>query len=156
MNKFYDGFPFTRFLDLDVGGRAKWHRHTGILIFLEEKLSAQGMLVEVKKHLPFRVYGKGPVIELIREMGAFVDKKTPLEVTNAFRSDESGEIVCEVSFPGDGKVSAALTNLKLDISHPLYRKVKNYRDEVVEDLGRQELDVNRSSFKVGDLYRKSK
>ena len=119
-------------------------------------MSAQGMLVEVKKHLPFRVYGKGPVIELIREMGAFVDKKTPLEVTSAFRSDESGEIVCEVTFPGDGKVSAALTNLKLDITHPLYRKVKNYRDEVVEDLGKQELDVNRSSFKIGDLYRKNK
>jgi hypothetical protein len=109
-----------------------------------------------EKHLPFRAYGKGPVIELIREMGAFVNKKTPLEVTDAFRSDESGEIVCEVTFEGNGKVSAALTNLKLDINHPLYRKVKNYRDEVVEDLGRQELDVNRSSFKVGDLYRKNK
>ena len=101
-------------------------------------------------------YGKGPVIELIREMGAFVDKKTPLQVTDAFRSDESGEIVCEVTFPGDGKVSAALTNLKLDINHPLYRKVKNYRDEVVEDLDKQELDVNRSSFKIGDLYRNKK
>lgn len=119
-------------------------------------MNAQGMLVEVKKHLPFRVYGKSSVIELIREMGAFVDKKTPLEVTNAFRSDESGEIVCEVTFQGGGKVSAALTNLKLDITHPLYRKVKNYRNEVVEDLGKQELDVNRSSFKIGDLYRNNK
>jgi hypothetical protein len=119
-------------------------------------LSAQGMLVEVKKHLPFRVYGKGSVIELIREMGVFVDKKTPLQVTDAFRSDESGEIVCEVTFAGNGKISAALTNLKLDITHPLYRKVKNYRGEVVDELGKQELDVNRSSFKIGDLYRKNK
>lgn len=128
----------------------------GVVCLQENVLSAHGLLVEVKKHLPFRAYGKGPVIELIREMGAFVNKKTPLEVTDAFRSDESGEIVCEVTFEGNGKVSAALTNLKLDITHPLYRKVKNYRDEVVEDLGKQELDVNRSSFKVGDLYRKNK
>lgn len=117
-------------------------------------MSAQGLLVEVKKQLPFRVYGKGPVIELMREMGLFVDKNTPLQVTDAFRSDESGEIVCEVTVEGKGKVSAALTNLKLDITHPLYRKVKNYRAEVVEDLSTQEVDVNRSSFKIGDLYRK--
>jgi hypothetical protein len=119
-------------------------------------LSAQSLLVEVKKQLPFRVYGKGPVIELLREMGVFVDKKTPLQVTDAFRSDASGEIVCEVSVEGKGKVSAALTNLKLDITHPLYRKVKNYRDEVVDDLQKQDLDVNRASFSVGDLYRKNK
>ncbi len=119
-------------------------------------MSAQSLLVEVKKQLPFRVYGKGPVVELLREMGVFVDKKTPLQVTDAFRSDASGEIVCEVTVEGKGKVSAALTNLKLDISHPLYRKVKNYRDEVVDDLQTQDLDVNRASFSVGDLYRRNK
>jgi hypothetical protein len=119
-------------------------------------LSAQSLLAEVKKQMPFRVYGKGPVIELLREMGVFVDKKTPLQVTDAFRSDQSGEIVCEVTVEGKGKVSAALTNLKLDISHPLYRKVKNYRDEVVDDLQKQDLDVNRASFSVGDLYRNKK
>jgi hypothetical protein len=124
--------------------------------FREEKLSAKNLLVEVKKQLPFRVYGKGPVIELLREMGVFVDKKTALKVTDAFRSDASGEIVCEVTVEGKGKVSAALTNLKLDISHPLYRKVKNYRDEVVDDLQKQDLDVNRASFSVGDLYRRNK
>ncbi len=117
-------------------------------------MSAQGLLVEVKKNIPFRVYGKGPVIELFREMGLFVDKKMPLQVTDAFRSDESGEIVCEVTVEGKGKVSAALTNLKLDITHPLYRKVKNYRAEVVEELTQQEGDVNSSTFKMGDLYRK--
>ncbi|GJL77968.1 MAG: hypothetical protein NPINA01_09570 [Nitrospinaceae bacterium] len=119
-------------------------------------MSAQGLLVEVKKHIPFRAYGKGPVIELFRELGVFVDKKTALEVTDAFRSDESGEIVCEVAVDGKGKISAALTNLKLDITHPLYRRVKNYRDEVVDDLTKQELDVNRTSFSVGDLYRQKK
>lgn len=119
-------------------------------------MSAQSLLTEVKKQLPFRVYGKGPVIELLREMGVFVDKKTPLQVTDAFRSDASGEIVCEVSVEGKGKVSAALTNLKLDISHPLYRKVKNYRDEVVDDLQKQDMDVNRASFSVGDLYKNKK
>lgn len=116
-------------------------------------MSAQGLLVEVKKNIPFRVYGKGPVIELFRELGHFVDKKTALEVTDVFRSDESGELVCEVSLAGKGKISAALTNLKLDISHPLYRKVKNYRDEVVADLTSQKIDVNRASFKIGDLYK---
>lgn len=112
--------------------------------------------MEVKKHIPFRVYGKGPVLELWKELGQFIDKKTPLQVTDAFRSDQSGEIVCEVALEGKGKISAALTNLKLDITHPLYRKVKNYRTEVVQDLTKRELDVNRSSFKVGDLYRRTK
>ena len=110
----------------------------------------------MKKNIPFQVYGKGPVIELWRELGVFVDKKTALQVTDAFRSDESGEIVCEVSLEGKGKISAALTNLKLNITHPLYRKVKNYRDEVVDDLTKQELDVNRTSFSVGDLYKNKK
>jgi hypothetical protein len=121
-------------------------------------LSAQGLLVEVKKHIPFRAYGKGPVIELLRELGHFADKKTPLQVTDVFRSDESGELVCEVSLEGKGKVTAALTNLKLDITHPLYRKVKNYRDDVVADLASQdqEVDVNRASFKIGDLYKNRK
>lgn len=119
-------------------------------------MSAQSLLVEVKKHIPFGVHGKGPVIELLRELGVFVDKKTLLMVTGVFCSDESGEIVCEVTLDGNGKISAALTNLKLDITHPLYRKVKNYRDEVVNDLTKQELDVNRTSFSMGDLYRKNK
>jgi hypothetical protein len=116
-------------------------------------LSAQGLLVEVKKHIPFRAYGKGPVIELLREMGVRVDKKTALMVTDVYRSDESGELVCQITIEGQGKASAALTNLKVDITHPLYRKIKNYRDEVVSDLVSQDQDVNRSSFKVGDLYR---
>ncbi len=116
-------------------------------------MSAQGLLVEVKKHIPFRAYGKGPVIELLREMGVRVDKKTALMVTDVYRSDESGELVCQITIEGQGKASAALTNLKVDITHPLYRKIKNYRDEVVSDLVSQDQDVNRSSFKVGDLYR---
>ncbi len=116
-------------------------------------MSAQGLLVEVKKYIPFRAYGKGPVIELLREMGVHADKKTALMVTDVYRSDESGELVCQITIEGQGKASAALTNLKLDITHPLYRKVKNYRDEVVSDLVLQDQDVNRSSFKVGDLYR---
>jgi hypothetical protein len=116
-------------------------------------LSAQGLMVEVKKHIPFRAYGKGPVIELLREMGVHVNKKTALQVTDVYRSDESGELVCEVSVEGHGKVSAALTNLKLDINHPLYRKVKNYRDEVVAEIVSQDGDVNSTSFKVGDLYK---
>lgn len=116
-------------------------------------MSEQGLLIEIKKHLPFRVYGKGPVIDLLREMGCFLDKKTALQVTDVFRSDESGEIVCEVTFDGK-KASAALTNLKLDITHPLYRKAKNYRADVVQELSRQETDINRASFRVGDLYKK--
>lgn len=116
-------------------------------------MSEQNLLVEIKKHIPFRVYGKGMVVDLCREMGVFINKKTPLQVKDAFRSDESGEIVCELLIDGQHTVSAALTNLKLDITHPLYRKAKNYRSEVVEELAGQEMDVNKSSFSVGDLYR---
>ena len=120
-------------------------------------MSEQQLLVEVKKQVPFRVYGKGPVLDLLREMGHFVNKKTPLTVTDAFRSDESGEIVCELSLEGGGSCTAAITNLKLDITHPLYRRVKNYRAEVVDELQQQEApDVNKASFRVGDLYKKNR
>lgn len=117
-------------------------------------MSAQGLLVEIKKHLPLRVYGKGPVLELFRETGAFVDKKTPLQVTDIYRDAESGELVCFISVDGKERVTAALTNLKLDITHPLYRKVKNYREEVARAIAGPDQNVNRSSFRVGDLYRK--
>ena len=117
-------------------------------------MSAQGLLVEIKKHLPLRVYGKGPVIELFRELGAFVDKKTPLQVTDVFRDRESGELGCFVSVEGKERVTAHLANLTLDITHPLYRKVKNYREEVARAIASPQQDVNRSSFRVGDLYKK--
>jgi hypothetical protein len=72
-------------------------------------VSHQSLLGEVKKHIPFRVYGK----------------------------------------------AAALTNLKLDITHPLYRKVKDYRGEVVAELAAGETpDINRPGFRVGDLYKR--
>jgi hypothetical protein len=48
-------------------------------------VSHQSLLGEVKKHIPFRVYGKGPVVDLFRELGHYVDKKTPLQVTDVFR-----------------------------------------------------------------------
>ena len=120
-------------------------------------MSAQGLMQQVKKHIPFRVYGKGPVIDLFRELGQFVNKKTALEVTDVMRSDESGELVCELSLEGKVKITAALTNLKLDINHPLYRKVKNYRNEVVEELSTQETgDINRPGFSIGELYKNKK
>ncbi len=120
-------------------------------------MSAQGLLGEVKKQIPFRVYGKGPVIDLLRTMGHPVTKKSPLEVVDAYRSDESGEIVCEIRFKEGAAISAALTNLKLDITHPLYRKVKDYRGEVVAELAAGEKssgDINRPGFRVGDLYKR--
>jgi len=117
-------------------------------------MSAQHVLVEVKKHIPFRVYVKGPVIELFREMGALIDKTTPIQVTDAFRDNESGEIVCIITH-GAHKATAALANLKLDIAHPLYRAIKNYRNEVANALARQgAVDVNRGDFRIGDLYKK--
>ncbi len=116
-------------------------------------MSAQGLLNEIKKHLPFRAYGKGVVLELLREMGCLADKKTPLKIVDVFRSSESGELVCVVAVEGKENVSAALTNLRLDISHPMFNKVRNYHREVETELAKPEQNVNRSSFRVGDLYR---
>ena len=94
-------------------------------------------------------------------MGSQVNKKTPLNVTDVFRSSESGEIICEIAMDGKGKVTAALANLRLEITHPLFRKVKNYRDEEAnreapEKTERPSQDVNRESFRVGDLYRNTR
>lgn len=124
-------------------------------------MSSQGLLVEIKSHLPLTAYGNGPVLELLREMGSQVSKKTPLNVTDVFRSSESGEIVCEIAMEGKGKVTAALANLRLEITHPLFRKVKNYRDEEANreapvKTERPSQDVNRESFRVGDLYRNTR
>jgi len=116
-------------------------------------MSAQGLLTELKKYLPLRAYGNGPVLELMREMGLHVNKKTPLTVSSAYRDSESGEIVCEVAIEGGEKFSAALANLKLDITHPLYRKVKNYRDEVANALAESDTpNVNSQSFSMRNLY----
>ena len=117
-------------------------------------MNAHKLLSELKKHLPVGVYGKGPVIELLREMGEIVDKKTPLQVTDVYRSNESGEIVCYISLENGRKVSAALTNLKLDIRHPLFRKVKDYRGEVAEELAKPTQSINNASFRIGNLYKK--
>ncbi len=113
--------------------------------------------MEIKSHLPIRAYGNGPVIELMREMGMVANKKTPLTISDAFRDGESGEIVCQVAMEGKEKFSAALANLKLDITHPLYRRVKNYRDEVANALAQPDSDknnVNSQSFRLGSLYGK--
>ncbi len=124
-------------------------------------MSSQGLLVEIKSCLPLTAYGNGPVLELLREMGSPVNKKTPLSVTDVFRSSESGEIVCEIAMEGKEKVTAALANLRLEITHPLFRKVKNYRDEEAnrdapEKTERPSQDVNRGSFRVGDLYKNTR
>ncbi len=119
-------------------------------------MSAQGLLIEIKKHLPMRAYGTGPVISMMREMGLHADKKTQLTVTDVFRDSESGELVCQVKADGANSFSAALTNLKLDITHPLYRKVKNYRDEVANALAQPDdaPNVNSATFRMGSLYGK--
>ena len=127
-------------------------------------MSAQSLLNDLLKHLPLRVYGRGAVLTLLREMGFPVKNKTPLEVTDVYRDDHSGELVCKLSLDGKGEFTAALTNLKLDITHPLYRKVKNYQVEVSEALGKLDVEdtrqisidkEDRGGFHVGDLYKNS-
>ena len=103
------------------------------------------------------------MLTLLREMGFMVKNKTPLTVIDIFRDDESGELVCKLTPDGTGEFTAALSNLKLDITHPLYRKVKDYQIEVSESLGKQDAEdsrqaridrEDRSGFRVGDLYKK--
>ena len=126
-------------------------------------MSAQQLLNDLLECLPLRVYGRGAVLTLLREMGFAVKNKTPLTVLDIFRDDESGELVCKLTPDGTGEFTAALSNLKLDISHPLYRKVKNYQEEVSEALGKQDVEDSRQTqieredrdgFRVGDLYKK--
>ena len=126
-------------------------------------MSAQQLLNDLLKHLPLRVYGRGAVLALLREMGFMVKNKTPLTMIDIFRDDESGELVCKLTPDGTGEFTAALSNLKLDITHPLYRKVKDYQIEVSESLGKQDAEdsrqaridrEDRSGFRVGDLYKK--
>ncbi|MBT5869938.1 MAG: hypothetical protein HOH38_13965 [Nitrospinaceae bacterium] len=125
-------------------------------------MSAQTLLDELMKSLPFHVFGRGAVLTLLREMGFQVKNKTPLEVIDVYRDDNSGELVCKLSPDGKGEFTAALTNLKLDIRHPLYRKVKNYQVEVSEALGKLDVEdtrqssidqEDRGSFRVGDFYK---
>jgi hypothetical protein len=126
-------------------------------------MSAQQLLNDLLGHLPLRVYGRGAVLTLLREMGFVVKNKTPLTVLDIFRDKESGELVCKLTPDGNGEFTAALSNLKLDIAHPLYRQVKDYQVEVSEALGKQDLEdrrqtqielVDRGGFRVGDLYKK--
>ena len=126
-------------------------------------MSAQQLLKELLEHLPLRVYGRGAVLTLLREMGFTVNNKTPLTVIDVFRDDQSGELVCKLTPDGTGEFTAALSNLKLDITHSLYRKVKNYQAEVSEELGKQDVEdtrqiqidrEDRGGFRVGDLYKK--
>jgi len=126
-------------------------------------MSAQQLLNDLLGCLPLRVYGRGAVLTLLREMGFAVKNKTPLTVLDIFRDDESGELVCKLTPDGTGEFTAALSNLKLDISHPLYRKVKDYQEEVSEALGKQDIEDSRQTeieredrdgFRVGDLYKK--
>jgi hypothetical protein len=126
-------------------------------------MSAQQLLNDLLECLPLRVYGRGAVLTLLREMGFAVKNKTPLTVLDIFRDDESGELVCKLTPDGTGEFTAALSNLKLDISHPLYRKVKDYQEEVSKALGKQDVEDSRQTqieredrdgFRVGDLYKK--
>jgi len=128
-------------------------------------MSAQQLLNDLLEYLPLRVYGRGAVLTLLREMGFVVKNKTPLTVLDIFRDDESGELVCKLTPDGTGEFTAALSNLKLDIAHPLYRKVKDYQIEVSEALGKQDVDdsrqtqiesEDRSGLRVSDLYKKNK
>ena len=126
-------------------------------------MSAHKLLNELLEYLPLRAYGRGAVLTLLREMGFSVKNKTPLTVIDIFRDDDSGELVCKLTPDGTGEFTAALSNLKLDITHPLYRKVKDYQAEVSEALGKQDLEDSRQAqidqddrgaFRVGDLYKK--
>ena len=128
-------------------------------------MSAQQLLNDLLEYLPLRVYGRGAVLTLLREMGFVVKNKTPLTVLDIFRDDESGELVCKLTPDGTGEFTAALSNLKLDIAHPLYRKVKDYQIEVSEALGKQDAEDSRqtqiesedhSGLRVSDLYKKNK
>ena len=128
-------------------------------------MSAQQLLNDLLKYLPLRVYGRGAVLTLLREMGFVVKNKTPLTVLDIFRDDKSGELVCKLTPDGTGEFTAALSNLKLDIAHPLYRKVKDYQIEVSEALGKQDVEdsrqtqiesEDRSGLRVSELYKKNK
>ena len=128
-------------------------------------MSAQQLLNDLLEYLPLRVYGRGAVLTLLREMGFVVKNKTPLTVLDIFRDDESGELVCKLTPDGTGEFTAALSNLKLDIAHPLYRKVKDYQIEVSEALGKQNVEdsrqtqiesEDRAGLRVSDLYKKNK
>ena len=100
----------------------------------------------------------------IRLIDEAVVKQSREEMIDIYRDDNSGELVCKLSPDGKGEFTAALTNLKLDITHPLYRKVKNYQVEVSEALGKLDVEdtrqqsidqEDRGGFRVGDLYKNS-
>ena len=65
-------------------------------------MSAQALMDELLACLPIRVYGRGAVLTLLREMGFQIKNKTPLEVTDIYRDDNSGELVCKLSPDGKG------------------------------------------------------
>jgi hypothetical protein len=52
-------------------------------------MSAQQLLNDSLGCLPLRVYGRGAVLTLLREMGFAVKNKTPLTVLDIFRDNES-------------------------------------------------------------------
>jgi len=128
-------------------------------------MSAQQLLNDLLEYLPLRVYGRGAVLTLLREMGFVVKNKTPLTVLDIFRDDESGELVCKLTPDGTGEFTAALSNLKLDIAHPLYRKVKDYQKKISNTLDKQDVEDSRQTqiesedrggLRVSDLYKKNK
>ena len=126
-------------------------------------MSAQQLLNDLLECLPLRVYGRGAVLTLLREMGFAVKNKTPLTVLDIFRDDESGELVCKLTPDGTGEFTAALSNLKLDISMSAEGKKCGIKEEVSEALGKQDVEDSRQTqieredrdgFRVGDLYKK--
>jgi hypothetical protein len=117
-------------------------------------MSVQALLADIRKHLPLRVYAKGPVLEMFREMGRRVDKNTALQLIDAYREPESGELICTLTADGNDRATASLGHLRVDISHPLFNGIRNYRREMEQQVAQPQRNVNSAAFRVGDLYRK--
>ncbi|NLI83694.1 MAG: DUF4388 domain-containing protein [Deltaproteobacteria bacterium] len=122
---------------LSLEGQASIHKPLEHLLLesmrrKDEKLSEENrqchsdLLKQIRSHTPIPAYPSKDLVKMISGRGRNLSANTELQISDAFDSDESGNILCSI-VGEDGIFIAPLSHLTIKEDHPLFQQVAAYQ-----------------------------
>ncbi|MBN1810767.1 MAG: hypothetical protein JXA14_02920 [Anaerolineae bacterium] len=109
---------------------------------------AMELLHEIEAQLPIPAQPTAMTRRALRDRGGAVPRDCRLFVDSAFYAGDEGGIMCGIKLSDDGKevLAISITHLRIDLRHPLAKKIRAYQEERKRRLAQSGRSREPSSF----------
>jgi hypothetical protein len=102
------------------------------------------LMEALKEHLPMSAYTTPPLVKAVRQQGTGMKVNDPVQIDSVLYLGDEGGIACSIGLQGGKTVIViSITYLRIDINHPLARRIEAYQLRRSQQLASQgELSVS--------------